>query len=1021
MARAHWRDAFALGLAVAGVLLAPIPAFALNPSLDVSQYGHTAWTARNGFSVGAIFAMAQTPDGYLWLGSEFGLFRFDGVEAVPWQPPPGQKLPERPYALLATRDGTLWIGTFAGLASWNGDKLTRYPEIGDQFVTSLLEDRDGTVWAGILGSTSDPPTGQLCAVRGGRAQCDRQGGAFGTFVWSLFEDSSGTLWAGAESGVWRWKPGSPRRYEAPGMRIGDLTRSDDGQVLIGVSGGGLLQLAGDRLVPYPIRDPTHRGLFPDRSVDSNKLLRDRDGGLWIGSHERGLVHVHDGRTDVFAKSDGLAGDISCSLFEDREGNIWVATSGGLNRFRELPVTTISAKQGLSSDATRSVLAATDGSVWVAANDGLTRWRDGRATVFGTANGLPHNMVQSLFQDDRGRIWVFTRGGLAYLKDDRFVAVPGVPSKEVFSMAGDGADGLWLSTNKSLLHMRDGRLVEGFPWSVMGRQQQAKVVVPDRGGVWLAFWVGGGVLYFEEGKVRASYTAAEGLGKGPVAALRLDRDGALWAATQDGGLSRIKDGRVATLTTRNGLPCDTIHWSVEDDDRSLWLYAVCGLVRIDRTELDAWIADPKRRIETAVWDAADGVMIKAVSPAYYNPPVAKSTDGRLWFQSGDGVQVVDPHHLPFNRIPPPVHIEKVFADGRLYWQRLPGETGSTVHLPPLTRELQIDYVGLSFVAPENMQFRIKLEGQDDDWTVPVNPRHSRYTNLRPGKYTLRVKASNNSGVWNEEGDTLELWVAPAYYQTIGFRALAAAALAALLWAGYRLRVRSVERHSAEISAFNERLMKAQEQERTRIAGELHDSVMQQITALSLVLGTAKRKMPADSEARDMVVEVQRKLIDVGAEVRQLSHDLYPPMLKEAGLAEVLRGYCDEFSHLRGIPVLCEVNESFAELSPGTALALYRIAQEALGNAAKHAAPTRVDVRLQRIGGDVVLTAADDGRGYEPGRADGGLGLVNMRERARQLGGTFELDSRPGRGTTVRVAVPFRIREAKSPERAQKSSA
>ena len=1003
----------AITISTLTLFLRSAPLLALNPSLDVSQYGHTAWTARNGFSVGAIFAMAQTPDGYLWLGSEFGLFRFDGVQAVPWQPPAGQQLPERPYALLVTRDGTLWIGTFAGLASWNGHALTRYPEIGEQFVTSLLEDRDGTVWAGILGSTSDPPAGQLCAVRDGHAQCDRQGGAFGTFVWSLFEDSSGTLWAGSESGVWRWKPGPPRRYETPGMRVGDLTGSDDGQVLIGVSGGGLLQLAGDRLVPHPIRDPTNRDrLFPDRNLDSNKLFRDRDGGLWIGTHERGLVHVYNGRTDIFAKSDGLAGNISCSIFEDREGSIWVATSGGLNRFRELPVTTISAKQGLSSDATRSVLAATDGSIWVAAHDGLTRWKNGRATVFDKANGLPHNMAQSLFQDDRGRIWVFTGGGLAYLKDDRFVGVPGVPSPEVFSMTGDGAGGLWLSTNKGLLRMRDGRLVESFPWPVMGRHQQAKVVVADQGGVWLAFWSGGGVLFFEDGKVRASYTPADGLGAGPVAGLRLDRDGALWAATQEGGLSRIKDGRVATLTARNGLPCDTIHWSVEDDDRSLWLYAVCGLVRITRTELDAWIADPKRRIETAVWDEADGAMLKKVSPAYYNPPVAKSTDGRLWFQSGDGVQVVDPRHLPFNKVPPPVHIEQVLADGKLHWQHLPGETVSSKHLPPLTRDLQIDYVGLSFVAPERMQFRVKMEGQDDDWRVPVNPRHSHYTNLRPGKYTFRVKASNNSGVWNEQGAALDFTIAPAYYQTIGFRALAAAAVAALLWAAYRVRVRVVERHSAEVSAFNERLMKAQELERTRIAGELHDSVMQQITALSLVLGTAKRKMPADSEARDMVVEVQRKLIDVGTEVRELSHDLYPPMLKQAGLAEVLRGYCDAFSHSRGIAASCDVDESVADLSPGTALALYRIAQEALGNAAKHAAPTRVDVRLLRIGGDVALTVADDGRGCEPGEAaDGGLGLVNMRERARQLGGTFELDSRPGRGTTVRIVVPFRAREAK----------
>jgi len=224
---------------------------ALDPSLEVSQYGHTAWTARDGFSVGAIFAMAQTPDGYLWLGSELGLFRFDGVHAVPWQPPAGQRLQSAPYSLLVTRDGTLWIGTFSGLVSWSGGKLTRYPEVGEHFVTSLLEDREGTVWAGIMGSTTDTPTGQLCAIRSGRAQCYLQGGAFGHFVWSLGEDSSGTLWVGAESGLWRWNPGPPKRYETPGARVGDMAVSGDGQLIFGISGAGLKRLVADKLQPYP--------------------------------------------------------------------------------------------------------------------------------------------------------------------------------------------------------------------------------------------------------------------------------------------------------------------------------------------------------------------------------------------------------------------------------------------------------------------------------------------------------------------------------------------------------------------------------------------------------------------------------------------------------------------------------------------------------------------------------------------------------------------------------------------------
>ena len=722
------RVAILLGVLAAGCGCA----FALNPALDISQYAHNAWTVRDGFSVGTIFAMAQTPDGYLWLGAEFGLFRFDGIHSVPWQPPAGEHLPSAPYSLLVTRDGTLWIGTFAGLVSWNGGKLTRYPELGRQFVTSLLEDREGTLWAGTLGGSPGTPTGRLCAIRSGSAQCQLNDGAFGSFVWSLGEDSSGTLWAGAESGLWRWKPGPPKRYATAGMRIDDLVKAEDGRLLIGMRGAGLRQLVGDKVEAHPIRSASNPNApMPERDVNSNKLLRDRDGGLWIGTHERGLIHVRHGRTDVFRKSDGLSGDIIAGLFEDREGNIWVSTSGGLDRFRELPVTTISVKQGLSSDLTSSVIAATDGSVWVATHDGLTRWQNGQITIFRKASGLPDDVAQSLYQDDRGRVWVFTDHGLAYFKDGRFIAVNGVPSEEVYSITGDKAGNLWLSGNRGLSHLLEGRLVEHFPWSDLGRSQQAKVILSDQGGVWLSFWTDGGVLYFKDGKVRASYTAADGLGKGHVPGLRLDRDGAVWAGTEEGGLSRIKDGRIATLTTKNGLPCDTIHWTIEDDDRSLWLYTACGLVRIARTELDAWIADPKRRIETAVWDAADGLSLHASSPAYYGPPVAKSTDGKLWFVPGEGVQVVDPRHLAINQVPPPVHIEQVRANGKPY------QVKQGMHLPANVRDLGIEFTALSLAAPEKVHFKYKLEGQDPDWKEVINERHAQYSNLPPRKYRFRV--------------------------------------------------------------------------------------------------------------------------------------------------------------------------------------------------------------------------------------------------------------------------------------------
>jgi PAS domain S-box-containing protein len=359
------------------------------------------------------------------------------------------------------------------------------------------------------------------------------------------------------------------------------------------------------------------------------------------------------------------------------------------------------------------------------------------------------------------------------------------------MAGDEAGNLWLSGNEGLSRFHNRRFVENFPWSVVGRWQQAKVVVPDRGGVWLAFWQDGGVLYFKDGKVRTAYTPAEGLGKGHVAALRLDRDGALWASTEEGGLSRIKDGRISTLSMSNGLPCNTIHWSIEDDHGSLWMNTACGLVRVIRDDLGAWIADPTRRVGAKSWGTGDGVTPRAVSPAFFNPPVAKAADGRLWFVSGEGVQVVDPDHLPFNTIPPPVYIEQVVADRKVY----PVTHG--LRLPPLVRDVTIEFTALSLVDPETVHFRYQLEGHDDQWQNIADRRQVFYANLTPGNYRFHVQASNNSGVWNEKGAQLEFSIAPAFYQTNWFRLGCVVALAGLVWSGFHLRIRRLRREEKRL--------------------------------------------------------------------------------------------------------------------------------------------------------------------------------------------------------------------------------
>jgi PAS domain S-box-containing protein len=782
-----------------GVLVAGCGcSFGLNPSLDISQYAHNSWTVRGGFSLGNIYTMAQTPDGYLWLGSEFGLFRFDGVRSVPWKPPSGQQIPDNAInRLLVTRDGTLWIGSFDGLFTVTDGKLKARPEF-PYMVDSLLEDREGTLWAGSYETAGKTTSGRLCAIRSAGAQCYGEDGAFGRTVSALYEDSSGNVWAGAQSGLWRVKPGPPRRYATPPATLSAITSGEDGRPLIAMYGAGLTQLADEKVVPHPIRARANsNAVLRDRDVNSNKLLRDRDGGLWIGTVERGLIHVYKGRTNVFSKSDGLSGDVILSLFEDREGNIWVATTGGIDRFGELSVTTYSTKQGLSSDAAQSVLATRDGSVWIGAHDGLTRWNNGRTTIFRVGRGLPGDRPGSLFEDYRGQIWVSTADGLAFFKDGRFTEVSSAGGGEVYSITGDTAGNLWLSRRQALVQLLEGPLVRQIPWSDLGRSQHAAAVLADGGGVWLSFWRDGGVSYLKDGRVQVSYKAAEGLGGGHVPALRVDRDGAVWAATEHGGVSRLKDGRIVTLGTRNGLPCNTTHWSIEDDDRSLWLYTACGLVRIVRREVDAWIADPKRWIETTVWDAGDGVRVRPVPAGAYGPTVAKSADGRVWFVTGEGVQVIDPRRLAVNKLPPPVHIEQISVNQNVHWQNWTGAAVSEIRLPARIRALQIDFTALSLVAPEKVRFRYKLDEQDRDWREVVNSRHAEYTNLPPGHYHFRVTASNNSGIWNESGAILAFSVDPAYYQTIWFRSVCAVMAVAVVWAAWQYRIRQLRREVKQL--------------------------------------------------------------------------------------------------------------------------------------------------------------------------------------------------------------------------------
>jgi len=553
-------------------------------------------------------------------------------------------------------------------------------------------------------------------------------------------------------------------------------------------------------------------------------------------------------------------------------------------------------------------------------------------------------------------------------------------------------------------MLGGNVVRRISWGSLGRTDWANALSTDAAGdgVWLGFY-DGGVAYLKDGQIRASYKVSDGLGQGTVNDVRLDRDGALWAATA-GGLSRVKSGRVATLTSRNGLPCDAVNWVMQDDAHSFWLYMPCGLVRIAQTQLDVWGADPKRKVEATVFDSSDGVSSRALRGGY-SPPVAKTADGRLWFLPGDGVSIIDPRHLPRNELPPPVHVEQITADRKIY------DTSSDVNghlrLPPLIRDLEIDYTALSLVAPEKNQFRYKLEGQDPDWQSVGNRRQAFYNDLPPGNYHFRVVASNNSGVWNEQGAALDFSIAPVYWQTLWFRAACLVAFAGLIWALFWLRSRQIAREF-------EASLEGRVAERTRIARELHDTLLQNLQGLVLRFRTVQSLFSTrPEEARQILESAIDQAREAITEGRQAVQGLRSAAIDADELSEAVRTLGEELArdpaHDGSVELRLNIEGTPRALQPLMRDEIYRITGEALRNAFRHSEAKRIEVQLGYSERRFELRVRDEGKGIDPGILSddvllGHYGLRGMRERAKEIGGTLTIWSALGLGTKIELSVP-----------------
>ncbi len=965
---------------------------------QLTQYAHTAWRFQEGVFDASPVSMAQTTDGFLWIGTLNGLIRFDGVHFESWN----DRLHDDLHtccalSLLGSSDGSLWIGTGTGLARLKDGKLSAVS--AESRYNRIIEDRTGRIWA--ARTRIRDGNGPLCEVDGTRVQCHGERDGLGCrFGNALAQDKSGTVWVGDEGRVCSWHDGAAATFAPPVSDtpckpgIESLFADVDDSLVIGCE-GGLRRLENGRFVP-----------FQSASIDADRLkgshlLRDRSGALWIGTNDDGLYHIANGIADHFGVGDGLSGDNVSDLFEDHEGNVWVVTPDGVDRFHRLAVLSLSREPQLRGVGGSAVLASRDGrTIWTSGIQGLGAIRDGAITMITRKEGLPGQQVTALFEDRHGVLWIGVDQDLVTFSNGRFRRIlrrDGRSTGMVVGMAEDADESIWIVTAAS-----DDRFLRFDPKTAVAevapQVQAPNFVTSDDHAVYVLSYLRGEISILQHGDVPEH--APVPTGPRTARALLPDDDGSLFVGT-DVGLYRWKQREWSGLTVKNGLPCDAVQDVTTDRAGGLWLRLACGIVNVTRGDVDAWARDPAIRLDLKLYDAFDGAR---PGLANFEPRHATDANGRLWFANGSVLQMIDPETIARNELPPPVHILRVVAD------RKTAAGTANVRLPALTHELEIDYAALSLVSPDKVRFRYALWGVDKDWQDAGSRREAYYMNLPPGHYQFQVIAANNDGVWNRDGDRLDFTIAPAYYQTKLFRALVVFAALAFVWGAYRWRLRRL-RHAFQIT------LDARVNERMRIARELHDTLLQSFQgALLRFQAVANALATRPSEARE---RLERALDQAEAALTEGRDAVQGLRASAVTVNDLANGIAAAGADLTSAPsvehppvVTVEVDGASRDLNPVVREEAYRIATEALRNAVKHAQASQITVTIHYELRQLRLTVRDDGRGIDPEtiRGDhraGHFGLPGMRERAAIVGGQLDVRTQAGAGTTIELHVPAAV--------------
>ena len=994
-----------LGSYLTCVLLMAAPLHALDPNKHVTQYLHKSWRIQDGSAPAGMLSIAQTSDGFLWFTSlSQGMYRFDGVRFLPWTLTVDGRTVDHIVTVYGDHAGGLWgIEEHEIVHVKSGVVTSHFALEGQGRTENISEDPDGSLWVLQAGYGLNTP---LCHVTGEAMKCfgESDGLPLPTGGEALMADGKGGFWLGGQRAVVHWHAGVSDVYPVEALK----SNADSGVVALAFDANASLWVG---LLPQGPGEGFGRleeGVFKSfvtPGFDGSKLAvmamhLDRDGSLWVGTVGNGVFRIRGNAVEHYGRAEGLSSDSVDALFEDREGILWVTTTNGIDSLRDPAVATFSALEGLApGDGAVGVLASRDGTIWVANSSSLDHIeKNGTVSSISWGKGLPGDQVSAMLEDRAGNLWMGVYDGLYIFKNGRFRRIPEAdhqPLGLVLAMTEDVDGNIWAECSgksRKLIRVRDLQVREEFP----GSQIPPGRLAPDPGG---GIWIGprnGNLLLFRDSILK----------KFPISSntnqfthdLIVQADGSVLAAYDD-GLVVLREGKVQRMTTKNGLPCNTVYSFIEDKGQRWWFSAQCGVVELADSELQRWWAHPEAVVQTRVYDALDG----ARPDQYGITPAALSADGRVWFATGHVVQVVDPSKLSQKALPAQAYIESLLADRREL------EAAPNLKVPPNPRDLQIDYTSPTFSIPQKVNFRYRLDGYDRGWHEAGTRRQAFYTDLPPGKYSFRVIASNSDGVWNDNAATLDFYVAPAYYQTNWFRTLCATVFLALLWAAYQMRVRQLRRD------FNTAI-EARVSERTRIARELHDTLLQSLQALLFQYQAARNLFAAGSERAMQVLDATLDRTEQAiADSRDAIHDIRSDVVAQNVLPELLTKAGSELAESQAdqdVPTFgLTVEGERRTLTPVIREETYRIALELLRNAFRHAKAHRIETEIRYDDDTLRLRIRDDGKGVDlkvlQGDSSGHWGLRGVRERAERIGAKLEVWSEAGAGAEFQLTVPAGI--------------